>query len=100
MNDSYQTNERFQAFLEEAKSLRSTIDQLKKLKSLEEVSNKMGLLDYAQLNASLAYSLSSMLKSCLFYFWIANVLVNMDINREPAEEERHDDEVNTFFLQI
>lgn len=67
MNDSCQANDKLLAFLEEAKGLRSTIDQLKKLKSLEEGSNKMGLIDYAQLNASLAYSLSSLLKSCLLY---------------------------------
>ena len=60
MNDSIQSNEKLSGFFEEARGLQALLDQLTKFKTLDIVSNKMTPLDYAQLSASIAYSLNSL----------------------------------------
>jgi len=68
MNESGQTNERYLAFLEEVKGFQALLNQLKKSRNLDELSNKLPLVDYAQLNASLAYCLNTVSKSNSFMF--------------------------------
>lgn len=66
MSNPDQINEKVTSFLEETKSLNILIEQLKKANSLDSLSNKLPLLDCAQLNSSLAYCLSSLYNStCL-----------------------------------
>jgi len=63
MNEPGLTNERYLAFFEEIKSFSTLLEQLKKSRSLDDLSNNLPLIDYAQLNASLAYTLSTICKS-------------------------------------
>lgn len=60
MTETEQVNERYSSFLEESKGLKTIIDQLKKYENIEHLSDKLSLVDYAQLNASLAYALNSL----------------------------------------
>ena len=60
MTDTEQTIEKYAGFLEEAKNLKSTLEILKKYNNIEDLSSKLSLVDYAQLNASLAYCLNSL----------------------------------------
>jgi len=67
MNESDLTNERFLSFSEEARNFKQLLEQLKKSRNLDELSNQLPPLDYAQLNASLAYSLNTILNSTPLY---------------------------------
>lgn len=60
MSDTEQVNEKYTAFLEEAKGLKTTLEALKKYNNIEDLSEKLPLTDFAQLNASLAYCLNSL----------------------------------------
>lgn len=62
MNES---DEKFMSFSEEARNFKQLLEQLKKSRNLDELSNQLPSLDYAQLNASLAYSLNTILNSTL-----------------------------------
>ena len=66
MNDFDLANERFSSFSEEVKNFKVLLEQLKKSRNLDELSNQLPPLDYAQLNASLAYCLNTILNSTLF----------------------------------
>jgi len=61
MNEFDLANERFSSFSDEVKSFKLLLEQLKKSRNLDELSNQLPPLDYAQLNASLAYSLNTIL---------------------------------------
>lgn len=60
MSDIEQVNETFKSFISQAENLKSTLEHLKKFKNVEELQDKVALTDYAQLNASMAYSLNSL----------------------------------------
>jgi hypothetical protein len=60
MSDTELINEKYQAFLEEARGLKNTLEALKKFNNIEDLSEKIPLTDFAQLNASLAYCLNSL----------------------------------------
>lgn len=60
MTDTEQVNEKYSSFLDEAKNLKATLESLKKFNNIDELSEKLSLVDYAQLNASLAYCLNSL----------------------------------------
>lgn len=60
MSDIEQVNENFKAFISQAENLKSTLQHLQKFKNVEELQDKLSLTDYAQLNASMAYTLNSL----------------------------------------
>ena len=69
MSDPETLNEKITQFIQEFNSFKSTIDQLKKFKNLDELSEKISLVEYAKLNSTLAYSLNS-----IYYSIIGNYI--------------------------
>ena len=65
MSDPETLNEKMTQFIQEFNSFKATIDQLKKFKNLDELSEKISLVEYAKLNSTLAYSLNSIYYSII-----------------------------------
>ena len=65
MTDVEQTNEDFKTFVEEAKKLKELLGNLQKYKNVADLEEKVSLVDYAQLNASMAYCLNSLYYSSI-----------------------------------
>jgi len=60
MSETEIVNNNFKSFIEEITELKSTLDNLKKFKNVADLEDKVALADYAQLNATMAYSLNSL----------------------------------------
>jgi len=67
MSEVESANSNFKDFIDEITKLNSTLENLKKFKSVGELEEKVSLVDYAQLNATMAYSLNSLYYSNQFY---------------------------------
>ena len=75
MTDTEQLNEKYASFLEEAKGLKTILESLKKFNNIDDLADKVSLVDYAQLNASLAYCLNSLYYSKVIHelVWVISV---------------------------
>jgi len=81
MSEPEALNEKLSQFLQDFNSLKATLDQLKKYKNLDELSEKISLVDYAKLNSALAYALNS-----LYYMY-------MKFNGIPFEDHKINQEI-------
>ncbi len=60
MGDVENVNESFKEFLEGIKELKGNLENIKKFKNVGDLEENVSLADYAQLNATMAYSLNSL----------------------------------------